>query len=1250
FDEQGTDVYVEQLDLGLEGPLDPVALRAAWQALLDRHASLRAGFRQLPGVDQPVQVVAAKVTMPWRQEDLSGLSAEEAAAEADRVGIEERSRRFDLAAPPLVKVTLVSLGADRYRMMITLHHIALDGWSLPILMQELWTAYEAGGSTSGLPAVTPFRDYLEWLSRQDRDAAREAWRDALADAEEPTLIAPVERDAELVHGEVVLGDADPALDEALRELVRDQGITLNTVVQAAWALLIGKLTGRRDVVFGASVAGRPAELPGMENMLGLFINTVPVRVRFDPAQTVAGMLAGLQAEQSVLMDYQYLSLSDIQRLAGPGAVFDTIMAFENFPSGGNQEAPPETDSPMPGPGGLRVFESGIRESINFPLGLVAGPIGGLSMRLTYRPDLFTADEAQGLLGRLLRLLEQMTRNPDALLSRIEVLEETERSQVVSEWNDTTQPIDDGTVLDHFAGQVARVPDAPAVRCGPEVLSYGELEARANRLARYLVALGVGRERVVGLCLPRGVDMVVALLAVWKAGGAYVPLDPEHPEDRLAYMISDSGASVVLATAGIEVPGPDTPVLFLDGAADAIAAQSSEPLDTVVGTEQLAYVIYTSGSTGRPKGVAVAHGGVANLAQVMRPVLGVAEGVVALQFASFSFDAAVLDVAVTLGAGGTLAIATSEERREPEALAEMIRAAGVEVASVVPSLLGVLDPGAVSGVRNWVLGAERLNADLASRWLAGSRVWNTYGPTEATVITTAVPLDPAMGPEDQPPAIGAPIGNARVFVLDGFLQPVPVGVTGELYVAGAGLARGYVGRPDLTAERFVANPYGGRMYRSGDLARWTADGQLLFAGRADEQVKIRGFRVEPGEIEAVIASHETVGQVAVVVREDRPGDKRLVAYVVPAAEAVDTDALKRHAGDRLPEYMVPAAIVLLDALPLTVNGKLNRSALPVPEVAARQGRGPATLMEEVLCGLFAEVLGLDDVGAEASFFDLGGDSLLAMRLISRVRAVLDTEVSIRDLFTAATVAGLAGLIDGTDGETRIALTRRERPDVLPLSYAQQRMWFLNRLEGAGEGAGYNMPIALRLSGELDVAALEAAIGDVADRHESLRTVFPETDGAPRQHILTGEAGRPPLIVVETDESGLQDALAAHGGRRFDLSVDLPWRVRLLVTGPAEYVLLIVVHHVASDGWSMGVLTRDLGTAYTARREGTAPGWEPLPVQYADYALWQREVLGALDDEDSLVSGQLAYWRDALSGAPEELVLPVDRRRPAVSTFR
>ncbi|MCX4502481.1 amino acid adenylation domain-containing protein [Streptomyces anulatus] len=618
-------------------------------------------------------------------------------------------------------------------------------------------------------------------------------------------------------------------------------------------------------------------------------------------------------------------------------------------------------------------------------------------------------------GGHMYLTERPASLLEAIAERMSKGPEDEQALPVPDRHDTL-PIPAGTLLDLYATWVERTPEAMAVRSGADVLSYAELDARADRLARRLRSLGVGRETRVGLCLPRGVDVIVSILAVWKAGGAYVPLDPEHPGHRLTYMIEDSGATVVLGS-GRAVEGlraGRARVVLLDEAVQADAEEPCEPLDTVLAPNQLAYVIYTSGSTGRPKGVAVAHHGLVNLAVTMRPVLGVTEGTVALQFASFSFDGSVLDVAVTLAAGGTLAIASSQERTEPVALAEMIRSAEVDVASVVPSLLGVLEPSEVPGVENWVLGAERLNASLAGRWAARARVWNTYGPTEATVITTAGPIDQAIMPEDQPPGIGRPLGNMRVFVLDAALRPVPVGVTGELFIAGPGLARGYAGRPGLTAERFVACPFGEgtRMYRSGDLARWTADGQLHFVGRSDEQVKIRGFRVEPGEVEAVVAAHESVGRAVVVVREDLPGRKRLVAYAVPAADrTVDPGALRQFLATRLPDYMVPT-VMALKALPLTVNGKTDKAALPAPVVSADEGMAARTPHEELMCGLFAEVLGLEYVAADASFFALGGESITAMLLVS-VAAKAGLVVTVRQVFEQQSPAGLAEVAEVTE---------------------------------------------------------------------------------------------------------------------------------------------------------------------------------------------------------------------------------------------
>ena len=585
-------------------------------------------------------------------------------------------------------------------------------------------------------------------------------------------------------------------------------------------------------------------------------------------------------------------------------------------------------------------------------------------------------------------------------------------------------------------------------------------------------------------------------------------------------------------------------------------------------------------------------------------------------------------------------------------------------TVPPSVLAVVPDGAGAWLPGTVvIAGEACPPGLAARWRAGRRLINAYGPTETTVCAAmSGPLDDAIGAAGSVP-IGTPIANTRVFVLDRWLGPVPAGVAGELYVAGAGLARGMLGRAGLTAERFVACPFGGggeRMYRTGDLARWTPGGQLAFAGRADDQVKVRGFRIEPGEVEAVLAAYPGVGQAAVTVREDVPGDRRLVAYVVPGGDGDgdgdrDTAAgglaaeVREHAAARLPEYMVPAAVVVLDSLPLTVNGKLDRAALPVPDYAAvgGGGRGPATVAEELLCGIFADILGVEVAGPEDDFFALGGHSLLAVRLVSRVRAVLGAEVGVRTLFEAPTPAALAVRL-GQAGPARLPLAARERPERVPLSFAQQRLWFIAQLEGPSPV--YNNVVAVRLTGELDAGALGAALADVIGRHEVLRTVFPAVDGQPFQQVLDVSELGWELEVTGAREQELAGLVAGIAAEPFDLAAQIPLRARLLRLGPGAHVLVVVAHHIATDGWSMGVLARDISTAYAARQAGGVPGWGPLPVQYADYASWQRELLGAEDDPHSVLAQQVAWWREALAGAPQELALPVDRPRPALPSYR
>ncbi|MFC7479091.1 amino acid adenylation domain-containing protein [Luedemannella flava] len=787
------------------------------------------------------------------------------------------------------------------------------------------------------------------------------------------------------------------------------------------------------------------------------------------------------------------------------------------------------------------------------------------------------------------------------------------------------------MVDLFQARVRQTPDVAAVVFDGVELTYAQLDARATRWAHGLRGLGVGPESVVGLCLPRGADLVAAMVAVWQAGGAYLPIDPQLPADRVAVMLADAGVRLVVADqAGAELAGevPLVGTSTLDSA--AAGAELVRP-----DLSGLAYVIYTSGSTGVPKGVGISHGSLANLISVFGPLLGVEAGTGVLQFASFSFDASVLDVAVALGCGGSLWIATEEQRSQPQRLAEL---SGVSVASVVPSLLAVLEPDTLAHVRAMVVGAETVSETIARTWAPGRRLVHGYGPTESTVIAGAGVIDP-----DRPgPVPFGPVTNTRLYVLDERLNPVPVGVAGELYIAGAGLARGYVGRAGLTGERFVACPFAPaeRMYRTGDVVRWTADGQLVFAGRADEQVKIRGFRIEPGDVETALLDHPDVAQAAVIAREDVPGDKRLVAYVVLDGEP----DLREFLAGRLPEYMVPAAFVTLPALPLTANGKLDRRALPAPEYPTGSGRGPATVREEILCGAFAQVLGRDSVGVDDDFFALGGHSLLAVRLLSRIRTVLGVEVPLRLLFEAPTVAGLAARLSETDGtHAREPLRPRPRPDRIPLSFAQRRLWFLSELEGPSPT--YNIPVPVRLSGDIDATALNQALRDTLGRHESLRTVFPSADGEPYQQVLDLDSLTWDLEVCQVEPEELGAAVAQASRYAFDLSAEVPIRAWLFEAGPDARVLLLLVHHIAGDGWSTAPLGRDVSTAYAARLRGQAPQWEPLPVQYADFTLWQRDLLGDESDPDSRLSNQIEYWRRTLDGAPEELALPTDRPRPA-----
>ncbi|MGB6162395.1 MAG: amino acid adenylation domain-containing protein [Pseudonocardiaceae bacterium] len=854
-----------------------------------------------------------------------------------------------------------------------------------------------------------------------------------------------------------------------------------------------------------------------------------------------------------------------------------------------------------------------------------------------------------------------THDPDRPISRMDILTAVEREWLVVDCNDTAVPLSSLCLPELFQTQVVATPQAVAVVFGEVTLSYAQLNAAANRLAHWLIGLGVGPEQIVGLALPRSPDLVIAILAVLKAGAGYLPLDPDYPAERLAFMIRDARPVLLLTSAQTTTSVPDegAPPRWVIDDPDTVAVvggyPDTDPTDTErtapVISQHPAYVIYTSGSTGRPKGVLVCHAGVPNLAaaQIERFSMDARSRV--LQFASPSFDASVAELWGALLSGAALILAPTAELLPGTPLIALLAEQRVTHVTLPPSVLAVLPAqDGVAPAVTVVVAGEACPADLVASWSPNRRMINAYGPTETTVCATI--SEPLSTTTRTPVPIGRPITNTRVYVLDSALQPVPRGVAGELYIAGAGLARGYLRQAGLTAQRFVANPFGppgDRMYRTGDLARWRVNGDLEFAGRIDDQIKIRGFRIEPAEIETVLAAHPDVTHAAVIARQDQPDDKRLVAYVVPATDtAFQPDLLRDYLRERLPGYMVPAAVVVLEGLPLTANGKLDRGALPAPEFGSGgAGQGPRTPQEQLLAELFAEVLGLAGVGVNVGFFDLGGNSLLAIRLIARIRATLGVELGLRALFEAPTVAGVAAALHDA-GQARLALTACERPDVVPLSFAQRRLWFLHQMEGPS--ATYNIPLALRLSGKVDREALQAALGDVVARHESLRTIFPQLDNVPYQQVLDVQNACPQLTVTETTETELPEVLAAAAKYGFDLATEPPMRAELFALAPDEQVLLVVVHHIASDGWSIGPLSRDLATAYQARCRGEAPGWAPLPVQYADYTLWQHQLLGDHTDSDSLLATQLAYWTDTLTGLPEQLQLPTDRSRPSVASFR
>ncbi|AFM18251.1 non-ribosomal peptide synthase/amino acid adenylation enzyme [Mycolicibacterium chubuense NBB4] len=1146
----------------------------------------------------------------------------------------------------LVKFALFQTRADEFYWFVCCHHIVIDGMSMGLMGRRIATIYTALLTDCAVPPAFfgSLRDLMDIESRYEASA------DYAADEAYWSSILSTVRDADVLYPDVTpTPDShypstpihlDPCALGGIKKTARALGARQSSLLTAACALMVQQLSSRGSQIILDFPVSRRVDAR-MKTLPGMVAGVVPLVLEGLPRSTVSDFCRHVDARMREALHHQRFPVTT---LAGGNG----LQPFEAYPDRVVLNFVPSRLSMnlagVPGTAtyttfgpvdhfGLFFFGAGDQQA--FCTAGAGLPFAGLA----------PAD----LADRLQRILLAVVREPNSKLSCLTSIAAGEREHLdaVGNRRALSRPAEPVSIPGLFAAQAARSPDAVAVVCGAQSMSYRELDERSTRLAHLLAKCGAGPGRTVALMLPRSAGAVVAILAVLKTGAAYVPIDPAHPSARIAFMVADAAPVAAITTAALadRFSGCELTVILHDD--PRIETYPATP-PTEPDPDDIAHIIYTSGTTGAPKGVAITH---RNVTQLLGRANRHLPSRAWAQWHSYGFDASVEEIWAALIHGGRLVVVPEEMTGSPDELQRMLSTHQVGVLSQTPSATGVLEPERLASMALLVAG-EACPADLVDRWAPGRVLINGYGPTETTICATrSAPLTAGSGT----PPIGSPVEGAAVFVLDGWLRRVAVGVVGELYVAGRGVGLGYWRRPGLSASRFVACPFGepgDRMYRTGDLVSWGADGQLKYFGRADEQVKIRGYRVELGDVRAALAGLDGVDQAVVIARDDDGGGPRLVGYVVEsAAGAVDPAAARCVLAERLPGYMVPAAIVVLDSLPLTVNGKLDVRALPAPVYGdLARYRAPGSPVEELLATAFADVLGVSRVGVDDSFFDLGGDSLSAMRVIAAINTSLTTELTVRSLFDAPTVARLAPLtVPATRKQERLQVV--DRPAVVPLSFSQTRLWFLDRFQGGS--TAYNMPTAIDIRGPLDHQALAAALDDVIARHEVLRTVYPDADGVPQQSVRPPSAGmwrRGNSTVVPSTPRDIAAELTGLAHHRFDLSTEVPIRAQVYSLGPEHHVVGIVVHHIAFDGWSFAPMVRDVGEAYLARSHGDPPKWRPLPVQYVDFALWQRVRLGDVGDAGSVISRQVGFWRGVLAGLPERLGLPTDRPYPAVADQR
>ncbi len=1250
-----TEAYTEQMSCILRGPLDQAAFQHAWQQVMDRHDILRSAFIY-EDVEQPLQVVHEQLEVPFEVLSWGELDEINARDKFKSYLQNKRAQGFELTDAPLLSLSLAKIDGNTHFFGLHYHHILMDGWSMPLMLGEVFHLYDAYSKDRpvSLDTPRPFADYISWIQQQDKQASLDFWKEKLAGFYAPTPLGVDKPNASGDDGYAIEHFNFPEdFSQQLDAFARGQKLTINTLVQGAWAVLLSRYSRQEDVLFGATVSGRPAEIPGIETMVGLFINTLPVRVTFDKSTTVIDMLNRLQQEQAQVRQFEYSALVDIQGVSEvprDQPLFNSLLVYENYPV---DETMKQQKSE------LSVDDVAVFERSNYPLTVVSSFGKILGLALAYETARFSPDTIQRIAQHMKNILHTFLESPQAKIEKLNFLSPEEKNTVLYDWNDTGAPFNgDQTTASLFSHAVQKFPEKTAlVDSDGDTLTYAQLDEKSDALASFLQNKGIAVEEPVVICLGRYREMVVATLAVLKAGAAYVPIDPVYPDERIEYIINDCGAKWVISDSKLKSRlSAFEDKLILP---EEIKLEKVKPEPVALDPWNMAYIIYTSGSTGKPKGVMLRHGGLINTVEAQQKDFHVNEESCVLQFASYSFDASVCEIFLALFSGAQLHLIQRETILSEAEFTRYLNERQITTVTMPPSLLSLLADSDLPHLQTVVSVGEACSNELANKWYKKTRFVNGYGPTEATIGCVWGQIS-AQDSGFYSAPIGKPIQNDRIYILDHQLQAVPIGVAGELCIASVGLARGYLHRPDLTAEKFIPNPFdtdqGSRLYKSGDLARWLPDGNIEFIGRIDFQVKIRGNRIELGEIEAILTKQQAVRDAVVLAVGERVENRYLAAYIIPNAAEIDLENLKSNLRNELPEYMMPIAYLLMDSFPLTSNGKVNRRALPLPEeenltLAARAYVAPRNPEEELLSVIFQDILNVERVGIHDSFFDLGGHSLLATQMVSRVRDAFGVEVPLRLLFSGPTIAEIApqikALSAGEDANAIPAPAPMSREGDIPLSFSQKRLWFLDQLQ-PGSNA-YNIPVALKLSGPLNSAALKRSIHFLVKRHEVLRTVFADKNGEPVQVILPElqiEIKEKDLSAIESlaREESLRESIKKEAALPFNLASGPLLRIGLIKLAEQEHVLLFTIHHIVSDGWSMGIMINEVSTAYSAFACDMQPELPALPIQYADYALWQdKEIRGPVLEK------QLDYWKQKLGNNPAPLELPFDHPRPAVQTF-